>query len=238
MKIKICILAFLALSCSRQVLAHAMWIETNHVGINGKQQDVKIYFGEFADKDISLTEKWFSDIKNFSLIVIAPDKSETRLSAAAAKDFYKAVFTPTQNGVYTLVMHHTVKDVYGTMKIDYNSSATVLVGNQFKGNDALTNNNVISLFADSAFAAKQKSSIKLQAVYDAKSSIEQEIKIFAPNGWAKELYTDEKGEVHFTPLWPGKYMAEFAYTEKTPGEHNGKKYDEIWKVATYIITVK
>jgi hypothetical protein len=33
-------------------------------------------------------------------------------------------------------------------------------------------------------------------------------------------------------------MAEFAYTDKTAGEHNGKKYEEVWQVATYIITVK
>ena len=33
-------------------------------------------------------------------------------------------------------------------------------------------------------------------------------------------------------------MIEFAHTDKSAGEHNGKKYDEIWKMATYSIQVK
>jgi hypothetical protein len=223
---------------SQQLLAHALWIETNPKGKRDKAQEVKIYFGEFAGKDISLTEKWFSDLNDFSLVVITPNKQQIKLTATAKKEYYTALFTPTNDGVYTIVMQHTVKDVYHNMKLDYNSSATVVVGNQFEGNDAFINPNIVSLFSVSAFYAKENKEMKLLALLNSKVAAGQEIKVVAPNGWAKELYTSEKGEVTFTPLWPGKYMAEFAYTEKTPGEHNGKKYEEVWKVATYIIHVK
>ncbi len=237
MKIKIS-LAILSVFFSSSLWAHALWIETNHTGTKGKKQEVRIYFGEFADKDISPAAKWFSDLKDFSLIVIGPDKSETKLSSKAATDFYVAEFTPTQNGVYTVVMHHTAKDVYYNMKLDYNSSATVVVGGQLGGNDLAFNSNNISLFADSVFAVKQNRSLKLKAVQQAKPATEKELKVFAPNGWGKELYSNDNGEISFTPLWPGKYMAEFAFADKTPGEHNGTKYEEVWNVATYIITVK
>lgn len=238
MRTKFLFLVLLAVSFSTQLFAHALWIETNATGIKGKPQEVKIYFGEFADKDISLTAKWFSDLKDFTLTVIAPDKRETKLTAVATTDYYKATFTPGENGVYTVIMHHTVKDTYDGMKIDYNSSATVMVGNQPTGNNAEVNSNIISLFSDAVVAAKQNKNMLLKAIYDGKLSEGQEIKVFAPNGWGKELYSNEKGEVSFSPLWPGKYMAEFAYTEKAEGEHNGKQYKEIWKVATYIINVQ
>ena len=237
MKLKLLVLALLSF-CSTHLFAHAMWIETNPAGIKGKPQEVKIFFGEYADKDITPSAKWFSDIKDFSLVVIGPDRKEIKLSATAKEKFYSATLTPAEDGVYTLVMHHIVKDTYGSMKLDYNSSATVTVGNQLNGNDANANNNVISLFNEAATTAKQNTLVKIKAVYDGKPAAKHEMKVFAPNGWGKELYSNDEGHVSFTPIWPGKYMAEFAYTDKTPGEHNGKKYEEVWKVATYIINVK
>lgn len=238
MKSRLVSILIICLCSVQQLFAHALWIETSPTGIKGRSQEVKIFFGEFADQDISPADKWFSDLKEFTLVLIAPDRSETKLVSVADKNYYKSAFTPLQNGVYTLVMHHVVKDLYGTMKLDYNSGATVIVGNQLNGNDANISSNIISLFSDSVFASKQNKAIRIKALYDGKVAAEKEIKIFAPNGWAKELYSDEKGEITVKPLWPGRYMAEFAYTDKTPGEHNGKNYEEVWKVATYIITVK
>jgi hypothetical protein len=221
-----------------QLFAHALWIETKANGTKGKAQEISVFFGEFSDNDITPAAKWFSDLKDFSLVVISPSKKETKLTATALENKYQAFFTPNEDGVYTVVMHHTVKDVYGTMKLDYNSSATVTVGNAVKGNEASANSNIISLFSKDATTAKQKAKVNVNALYEAKIAKEQKMKVIAPNGWEKELWSNENGEISFTPIWPGNYMVEFAYTEKAPGEHNGKKYDEVWKMATYLISVK
>ena len=226
------------LVASPALFAHALWIETKATGTKGKAQEISVFFGEFSDNDITASAKWFSDLKDFSLVVISPSNKETKLSATALENKYQAFFTPDEDGVYTVVMHHTVKDVYGTMKLDYNSSATVTVGNPAKGNEASVNSNVISLFSKDATTAKQKAVINVNALYEAKAAKKQKMKVIAPNGWEKELWSNENGEISFTPIWPGNYMVEFAYTEKAAGEHNGKKYDEIWKMATYLITVK
>ena len=226
------------LVASPQLFAHALWIETKATGTKGKAQEISVYFGEFSDNDITKADKWFSDLKDFSLIIISPSKKETKLTAKALDNKYQAFFTPDEDGVYTIVMHHKVKDVYGTMVLDYNSSATVTVGNAAKGNEAAANSNIISLFSKDAIAAKQNTKINVNALYEGKIAKEQKMKVIAPNGWEKELWSNENGEVSFTPIWPGNYMVEFAYTEKASGEHNGKKYDEIWKMATYLITVK
>ena len=226
------------LVASPQLFAHALWIETKATGTKGKAQEISVYFGEFSDNDITKADKWFSDLKDFTLVVISPSKKETKLTAKALDNKYQAFFTPDEDGVYTIVMHHKVKDVYGTMVLDYNSSATVTVGNTIKGNEATANTNIISVFAKDVTAAKQKTKININALYEGKEAKEQKMKVIAPNGWEKELWSNENGEVSFTPIWPGNYMVEFAYTEKASGDHNGKKYDEIWKMATYLISVK
>jgi hypothetical protein len=226
------------LVASPQLFAHALWIETKATGTKEKAQEISVYFGEFSDNDITKADKWFSDLKDFSLVLISPSKKEIKLTAKALDNKYQAFFTPDEEGVYTIVMHHKVKDVYGTMVLDYNSSATVTVGNATKGNEAIANTNLISLFSKDVLTAKQNTKINVNALYEGKIAKEQKMKVIAPNGWEKELWSNENGEVSFTPIWPGNYMVEFAYTEKTSGEHNGKKYDEIWKMATYLITVK
>jgi hypothetical protein len=135
-------------------------------------------------------------------------------------------------------MQHTVKDVYGTMKLDYNSSANVVVGNKTTGNTIASNTNKIAVFSENAAAAKKDTKITGVASYDGAIAKETKIKVIAPNGWEKELWTNDKGEFSFTPIWSGNYMVEYAHTDKSAGDHNGKKYDEIWKMATYLIAVK
>jgi hypothetical protein len=229
---------FLMLFAAPQLFAHALWIDTKATGTKGKAQEISVYFGEFSDNDITKADKWFSDLKDFSLVVISPSKKETKLTSKALDNKYQAFFTPDEDGVYTIVMHHTVGDVYGTMKLDYNSSATVVVGNKSAGNVAAANNNKISVFSENADIAKKNTVINVSALYEGAIAKSQKIKVIAPNGWEKELWTNDKGEISFTPIWSGNYMVEFAYTEKSAGEHNGKKYDEIWKMATYQIAVK
>ena len=236
--VKKVMLALFILAAAPSLFAHALWIETKATGTKGKAQEISIYFGEFSDKDITKADKWFSDLKDFTLVLVSPSKKETKLTAKALEDKYQAFFTPDEDGVYTVVMHHKVKDVYGTMVLDYNSSATVVVGNKKAGNYATANNNVIGVFSENADTAKKDVKINVFALYQGTAAKEQKVKVIAPNGWEKELWTNDKGEISFTPIWSGNYMVEFAYTEKASGEHNGKKYDEIWKMGTYLIAVK
>ena len=128
--LKIVSFLFLMLFAAPQLFAHALWIETKATGTKGKAQEISVYFGEFSDNDITKADKWFSDLKDFSLILVSPSKKETKLTSKALDNKYQAFFTPDEDGVYTVVMHHKVKDVYGTMVLDYNSSATVVVGNK------------------------------------------------------------------------------------------------------------
>lgn len=229
---------FLLLVTSSSLFAHALWIETKATATKGKAHEISVFFGEFSDNDITKSDKWFSDLKDFSLVVISPSKKEIKLKSTALENKYQAFFTPEEDGVYTVVMQHTVKDVYGTMVLDYNSSANIVVGNKLAGNEAIANTNKISVFTENAATLVKGGKVTAVARYNAAVAKEQKVKVIAPNGWEKELWTNENGEFSFTPIWSGNYMIEFSQTEKSTGEHHGKKYDEIWKMATYQLVVK
>ena len=219
-----------------QVFAHAMWIETSPSGKKGVSQEVRIYFGEFGDKDITPTATWFSDISQFSLVVVAPDGKETLLKARPLETYYTASFTPDANGVYSLAMHHVVREVYHGMVLDYNSSATVKVGTTGEKSLAAPKN-VIAVQPAVKGSYTTSQPISIQAFFEGKPAGNKEVEVVAPNGWSKKLYTDSLGFASFTPLWDGKYNVEYTSTEKKEGEHQSARYDSWYYCSTMIIPV-
>src|SRR6218665_1086187 len=127
---KFSLLAVLLCGFFSETFAHALWIETASTGKKGSAQEVRIFFGEFADGHAAATPtaKWFSDTRSFSLIVTTPDGQEIKLTPTQQPQYFTATFTPDKDGVYTLLMHHLVKEVYHGNRLDYNSSAQVKVG--------------------------------------------------------------------------------------------------------------
>jgi len=219
---------------SSHIWAHALWIETAATGKKGVAQEVKIFFGEYSEKSITPVAKWFSDINGFSLVAIAPSGNKITLSATPATDHYLATFTPGEEGVYSVVMHHLVKDLYHGSRLDYNSSALIKVGNAA---GAAANPNVISVLPLTADHRKDKP-VQVKIIVDQQPAASKEVEIMAPNGWTKKLYTDSTGVATFTPLWEGKYMVEATTSAAVPGQHNGKEYQTDWKCATFIINVR
>ncbi|WP_346235962.1 DUF4198 domain-containing protein [Niabella insulamsoli] len=231
------VLVLLMLCTCQLMWAHAIWIETQPVGQKNKAQEVKVFFGEYADKDITPAAQWFSDLKNFKIVAIAPDGSSTTLATAMASDHYKTSFTPTQDGVYTISLEHPVKDLYHGTKLYYFSSATVKVGSGDKGNAPTANKNLLSLLHKDAASVKKGGEVKVRALFEGKPAKHKEIKVFAPNGWSKTLWANEAGEVSFIPLWEGKYQVEIAHTDNTAKEENGNKIEKTFNAATYMLFV-
>ncbi len=232
------LLSLVTLLLCQLTWAHAIWIETLPTGSKNKAQEIKVFFGEYADKDITAAEKWFSDLKDFKIIAIAPDGSVETLSTAIGTDHYRSSFTPKQEGVYTISLQHPVKDLYHGTKIHYFSSATVKVGKADTGNEPAVNKNFISLMAKDAATATANKEVKVVALFEGKPAAKKEVQVFAPNGWSKTLYTNEAGEISFTPLWTGKYQVEFSHTDNTEREENGNKINKTFNGATYMLFVK
>lgn len=233
---KISLLFILALSCFfSKAYAHALWIETAPTGRKGVAQEVRIFFGEYSEGNPTPTAKWFSDTRSFNLVLITPDNQEIKLTPTQQPQYFTATFTPEKDGVYTLLMHHLVKEVYHGNRLDYNSSAQVKVGNAATAVVPTFTN--IGINADNKAGFIKDQDISFTAFLDGKPAAGTEVEVVAPNGWSKKFYTDSTGSANFKPLWPGKYNLEFSRSEEKTGEHEGKPYKTAWRGANCVVEV-
>jgi uncharacterized GH25 family protein len=216
--------------------AHALWIETSSSGKKGQPHEVKVFYGEYAAKELEETGKWYSDLKDFALWLTVPGKEKVKLNTTAGTNFYSASFTPEQDGVYLLTVSHEAKDLGGTTKYEFSSVAAVAVGRS-NAIDHLSIPNSINVAANEAKTYKVNSPVQLKAVLNGRPAANKPVSVFSPEGWSKEFITDAHGGISFIPLWPGTYVLELSSFEKTNGEHNGQKFTAVWQGATSSIGV-
>lgn len=219
------------------LFAHALWIETSTSGKAGQKQSIKILYSEPNDKPEKIAD-WYSDVKEFTLWLTGPDKQKVKLSTSAADDHFTSEFTPEKDGVYTLTVSHTARELGGKTKYQFNASAVVAVGKSPEGNAAAFNTNEISVFADAGKTYKVNKPFQLTGFFKEKPSEKLNIAVHAPSGWNKEISTNGQGVAEFTPAWAGKYSLEASKSEKEEGEHHGKTYTSVWRCATLLVDVK
>ncbi|MDR6195367.1 DUF4198 domain-containing protein [Siphonobacter sp. SORGH_AS_0500] len=233
MKLKAALLSlFLTLSAS-SLFAHALWIETSPVGKKGQKQTVKIIYSEPGETPEKLAD-WYSDVKEFSLWLIGPDQKKTQLTVKPGEDNYTAEFTPEQDGVYTLAVGHTAKELGGATKYQFNSTAVVTVG---KATAASATPNELNVSLESGKTYKVGQPIHLKGWFKDQASDKLHVSVFSPSGWNREVTTNASGEAEFTPLWPGTYRVEASKSEKEEGQHHGKDYKSVWRCATLTFEV-
>ncbi|GAB3981637.1 hypothetical protein GCM10028806_51650 [Spirosoma terrae] len=218
------------------VYAHALWIETNPVGQKGRTQTVTIVYAEPDDKPEKIAD-WYSDVKEFELWLIGSDGQEKKLAVTPVEDHFTAEFTPQQDGVYTLAIGHTAKELGGTTKYQFNATAAVTVGKSITSPTLRLNELNV---AETQFGKTYKvgKPISLAGFFKEQPSEKLRITVSSPSGWNRDIVTNADGLAEFTPVWPGRYKLEASKTEKTTGEHGGKTYQAIWRCATYVLTVQ
>lgn len=212
--------------------AHALWIETAAIGKKGQQQEVKIFFGEYEGKEIDSAKKWFSNLKDFSIVLTAPDGKTKILKAEADALFYKCIFTPNQDGVYRLSIVHEVADIYENAKIAYYAFADVAIGNSPKINGNYPTNAMLAIKAEKP-VFKVNDEISHQVIFNNLLFAKKEITVIDPTNKNLKLETDADGRFIFKPAQKGNYFLEAFNEEKRPGAlNNGKPYEKVWHVTT------
>lgn len=230
------LLASLLLTCLVvNAWGHALWIQTSPTGLKGKKQTVRIIYAEPGETPEKIND-WYSDVKAFELWLISPDGQKTKLAIAPATDYYTAEFLPQQEGVYTLSVGHTAKELGGTTKYQFNATATVTVGQaQSVALASLNELNVAVSHPNGGYKVGQ--AVKLAGVFKTKPSEKLQVAVHSPSGWNRTVETNADGLTEFTPLWPGTYYIEASKSEKETGEQDGKPYKSVWRCATYVIEV-
>ena len=117
-------LVFLTFLCLpfKNLLAHALWIETPLNGKIGQAHQIKIYYGEYATQEKEVPSKWYSDVNQFSLWLIQPGKEKTKLEVKQTENGFSTSFTPTQEGQYALSVVHEAKELGGTTKYEIDAN--------------------------------------------------------------------------------------------------------------------
>lgn len=235
-KLKFVLLSALFCLLGNQLFAHALWIETAAAGKIGQEQTIRVFYGEYASNERDSVAKWYSDVKEFTLWLVGPDQKKTQLILSPGINYFESKFKPEQNGAYTILVSHEAKELGGSTKYHFLSSACVTVGHSLP---VLTgNSNALKLHLDDLNALKLNKSLKIKAFLQDAAAQGKTVSVFSPNGWTKELTTNEQGIAEFIPFWAGRYVIEVSDTDKTPGQHYGKDYKSTWKGATYSFEVK
>jgi len=226
------ILASLLILGSNQLFAHALWIETSSAGKAGKEQQVKVFYGEYVSNEREDVAKWYSDVKDFSLWLTAPGKEKIKLSTTAGSNFYAASFTPDADGIYVLTVSHEAKELGGTTKYEFLSTAVVAVGKPAVIDHAQIPA-ALQVHTTEVKIYKTNALVKFKAVQNGKPLVNKTVSVFSPEGWGKEITTDENGLFTFKPIWAGRYVLEVSAMDKTAkGTHHGKDYAASWQGAT------
>lgn len=226
------------LIASKNLYAHALWIETQANGKIGQIQEVKIFYGEYAHNLIEDFEGWYSDVEDFKLVLTGPGNEQTILECDSTENYFTTTFTPEKEGIYTLAISHSAKDLGGDYVYQFNTSKEVYVGKSLTGQKNEPAENEIYLKPDVSNTNKVGKEIKGSVFIDGKTASGIKVEVVSPQGWVKTLESDSEGSFQFKADWKGKYLVEASYTEDTKGEHYGNKYEHIWKCATYVLVIE
>ena len=238
----VCCLCICALLWSADVQAHFLWIETSPQATNGKTHEVNIYYGEYMDNQREIIGQRFNEVKDFTAWVISPSGKKTKLELKEAKDHFTGSFVPQEAGNHVISLENLEREVVdwskyeiGIIRPTYYATATVSV----KGSSASPDQAVVNGFSmqQVSSSAKKETPVTLKVNFNKLAPKKQKLMVYAPNGWAKEIETDEKGEAVFTPLWDGMYLVEAIYNENTPGNFKGKDYEQIRHRAIYTVYI-
>lgn len=227
------IITLFAILASKLVSAHALWIETDALGTKGKQQEVKIYYGEYSHNIIEPLDKWYSDVKDFKIYVISPSLKKTEISKTVLTDYYAATFTPTEVGTYTLLVEHPAKEPYETTAFEFSAIAKVNVGNSSSTQvdlplaiDLEPKNYVVGDI------------VRAKVIRKNIGFANAEVEVVQPDGWVKKLITDDQGMISFKIPVTGKYLLEVTDTEDKNTKWFGKLIEKIWRANTTVLFVK
>jgi hypothetical protein len=213
--------------------AHEMWIETKPVGKIGTTQEVKVFFGEFSWNKPTPTAKWFSDIADCILILTSPDGKTTILEKTKEDTYYKANFTPTQNGMYKLSFVHVVKDVYKEMKLTYISAALVNVSAPKKESVLVWEGQYQLQIQNSAFVKNYPTHFTV--LENGKSYDNKMVEISNLDSATQNITTNTNGVFALPKNWKGGQLIQLSHPLKMEGEkqHNGKTYTTDYTVFTF-----
>lgn len=238
MKILVSLFTFLAvLFYCNSSYAHALWIESAPYGAVNQSHEIKVYYGEYVTNERDLIEKWYSDVKDFTLLLHAPGKAPVQVQLTNKGDHFSGSFQPAEQGTYFLSVVKAPKDLGGKTKYEFSSLVPVVVGKSGKL-DYSAIKNPLQVELQNSTNAKKGASLQAKVTSEGKVVPHAKVSVFSSTGWGKEFVADVNGVVTFDALWSGAYVLEASTFVEKAGEHGGKPYASSWQGSTTFFEVK
>ncbi|MCH7409521.1 DUF4198 domain-containing protein [Belliella sp. DSM 111904] len=227
MKKKINLLLFTFLAFVGSAWSHALWIETDANGQLNIKQEIKIFYGEYAEQHIEPIADWYSDVKNFDLWLVTPSGKKQKIETSPLENHYLAYFTPTEEGLHQIFISHEAKDLGGKTLYQFNTTSIVKVGNtKNKLNHEHLNIDLKLIPHD-----KNNFTVYFKGTPEPNVAVE----LTGPSGWTKVFQSDANGKISLETPWEGSYMLEATKSTKESGEHHENAYESVWRCATFKI---
>lgn len=214
--------------------AHALWIQSSPFAVKNKAHDVKIYYGEYASNEIESIDKWYSDVKDFKVVLITPSQRKVELPKQPFQDHFQSSFIPEEDGVYQLSIVHAAKDLGGNTKYEFSSTALVAVGE----NNRQELSKLPFCIEIQPKVFQQGEFVDALVLQQGNPVHKGELLVMSPEGWSKTFKTDENGKVQLPVMWPGLYVLEASVTKEEAGRWHGKDFKRTWYGTTTSIEVK
>lgn len=234
------IVIVILLSGVARVSAHYLWVQTDPFGELGKEQEVRIYFGEYTyGLKEKVTGEAFVAVKDFTLWVVDDSGKRTELQFVPREDYYLATFTPYKEGTYTIILNNDQIGVidysaydFGIFKTHYHSVAKIQVGEK-TGQSATGNPTGLTI----SNVSQNQDSLRLRVFYKNEILPKHEVTIFVADQWSRSLETDDDGYIDIALPWKDtNYIVEITRKEETPGTFRHKPYEFIWHCVTHYFT--
>ncbi|HYG18620.1 MAG TPA: DUF4198 domain-containing protein [Ohtaekwangia sp.] len=234
------VLSFLLVVLAYHASAHYIWIELGSAPQTGKSLEVRIYYGEFNEGVREISGGRLEELDGIVAWVIGPDGKQTKLNISIEEKYFKTSFVPDQPGQYLIQAVNTVRPVVDWSKFDigvvrpvYYTTKEVAVGN------AKNTPPTFEIPGDAAVviaSTREKNTFRI--LFKGQPLANAKVLFHAPNEWSKELKTDDKGLVSFTPIGSGQYIVECIYAEKVPGNFKGTAYEAIRHRGTTAVDIR
>lgn len=211
--------------------ASSLWIETPAKGQIGKPQQITIRFGSYTKYHLhAVSEGEFQDVKDFNVWTVSPSGKHSALQFTAADSSYLSAFTPSEEGLYVILLENKQRKVedwrksttkIGITKQHYYARATVQVGN---------NNQISTLATTDLIMVKSPENqtgkdVTVQLLFHGKPVAKETITFRLPGMKDMLLTTDLQGKVVFKAPKSGFYFALAVLRFETPGTYKGEHFD-------------
>jgi uncharacterized GH25 family protein len=250
-----CIAIVLVLSTAPVSFAHFVWVESNGVAIPGQEHAISVYFGEYAEFLREEAGGRLDTIDGVTLHVIDPKRVHHDIPLTKKDNHFAGRLPSCIPGRYAVTAHQAEAAVQDLTKHDmgivkpmfyarteFVCYAEGRVGERQPEPNVALDLEVIPLsralnLAHKEVSRKVGSEIVVKVVFKGNPIASRQVLVHSPIGWDKELHTDSQGVASFNPSWPGIYVIEVEYQEKTPGQFKGKSFEAVRHRGTLAVDV-